>query len=546
MTVATYIEGADSCASQANPHIFQHIKNGGKTIPKCSELSESECGGSAINSEGKGFINRCEFGFWFWEDDCIDDDSSDGACSVELPSVIDPYGNRKLKYSRNFTNNDYAQVCDWSRTSETNYPIKQMRQKEPVMGRPKNPDAFDTGNHATWSNGENMCSAAGLEKLVQSKIKGIEELNLDCESRNKDSCEQTEGDSTLYPTKTGGLCYWVDKSTDYADRGCWPYRFMCQQLTSKESCESHPSHLCWWDPKVVGINKKMGLCTKYTLLEDTYLNTTNNVPRSDYWVETDGSFEPEVNWEQGMARRIEDGKLWAPCVPTKKPVKPYEVFSGKFECDSYWNGRSICDRKTLTCSKETINYSSKDETYSGQELCSENCKPEFGCFANKDGVKVCRQVGKGDTKPSKTYDSLEECEKGTNYCNDLRWGCYSGVGENPSCIKLARGSPGHSTKEECQKKTNYCGNPPAPRFACLNEGNGRECTELPQGAVFDPSYISLKACQTKSNYCGRGPQRKWGCLNTGSGKECSLYPEGADSPYQTKEECEKDTNFCKN
>jgi hypothetical protein len=80
----------------------------------------------------------------------------------------------------------------------------------------------------------------------------------------------------------------------------------------------------------------------------------------------------------------------------------------------------------------------------------------------------------------------------------------------------------------------------------LNEGNGRECTQLPQGSVFDPSYISLKACQTESNYCGRGPQRKWGCLNTGKGKECTLYPEGADSPYNTKEECEKGTNFCKN
>ena len=64
--------------------------------------------------------------------------------------------------------------------------------------------------------------------------------------------------------------------------------------------------------------------------------------------------------------------------------------------------------------------------------------------------------------------------------------------------------------------------------------------------MFDPSYISLKACQTESNYCGRGPPRKWGCLNMGSGKECTLYPEGADSPYNTKEECEKGTNFCKN
>ena len=167
----------------------------------------------------------------------------------------------------------------------------------------------------------------------------------------------------------------------------------------------------------------MGLCTKYTLLEDTYLNTANNVPRSDYWFETDGEFSPQVNWEQGRVRKKEDeGNYWSPCVPTNKPITEGEVFSGKFECESYWNGRSICDPETLTCSEETINYSDKDKTYSSQQLCSENCKAEFGCFANKDGVKVCRQVGKGDKKPSKTYDSLEECEKGTNYCNDLRMG----------------------------------------------------------------------------------------------------------------------------
>ena len=164
--------------------------------------------------------------------------------------------------------------------------------------------------------------------------------------------------------------------------------------------------------------------------------------------------------------------------------------------------------ETLTCSEETINYSDKDETYPSQELCSENCTAEFACFANENGVKVCRQVGVGDKKPSKTYDSLEECEKGTNYCNDRRWGCLmSGAGGGVrSCREKLVGESGYPSKEACEEGTNYCGNPPAPRFACLNEGNGRECTQLPQGAVFDPSYISLKACETESNYCGRGLQ----------------------------------------
>ena len=210
------------------------LKTAVKLFQNVSELSKSQCSGSAINSEGKGFINRCEQGFWFWEDDCIDNDSSDGGCSVELPTVLDVNGNRKLKYSRNFTDNDYAQVCDWAKVSETNFAIKSMRQREPVMGRPKNPDGIDTSSHPVWLNGENMCNASGLEKLYGSNFKGIEELKLDCEKRNKDSCEKSEGDSSLYPTKTGSLCYWVDKSTDYADRGCWPYRFMCEQLTSKE------------------------------------------------------------------------------------------------------------------------------------------------------------------------------------------------------------------------------------------------------------------------------------------------------------------------
>ena len=536
--IATNITGAPSCSQNDQGFVFSSIKNGGKTISKCSELSKSECRGSGINTAG--YINQCDLGVWFWEDDCVNGDT----CKIEIPTVIDPTTkNRKLKSSRNFTDKDYSELCSFAASSETNYNIKSMRQREPVMGRPKNPDMFDTATYPVWSNGENMCSAAGLEKLDTKKTLGIEELNLSCNKRDKNSCEQSEGDSSLYPTKNGSLCRWIDKTNDYSSRGCWPNTNLCQGLTSKQRCENHPSHLCWWDSSVFGNNGMKGLCTKYNLLEDTYLNTTNNVPRSDYWFETDDGWKSSINWKQGQSRRIEDGRMWAPCVPTKKLVKAGEVFSDKFECESYWNGRSICDRETLSCSKETINYSSKDETYSSQELCSKNCKPEFGCFANKDGVKVCRQVGKGDTKPSKTYDSLEECQKGTNYCNDLRWGCYSGVGENPSCIKLARGSPGYLSKEECQKKTNYCGK---PRFACLNEGNGRECTELPQGAVFDPSYISLKACQTESNYCGSGPPRKWGCLNTGSGKECSLYPEGADSPYNTKEECESGTNFCNN
>lgn len=549
MSASTYIQGADTCNNKEQAHVFAKIKDGGKTIPKCSDMSKSECSGSAINSEGQGFINHCEQGFWWWEDDCVDDDSA--GCSISLPSVVDPdTGNRKLKYSRNFTDNDYAQVCAFARDSEPNFYIKSMRQREPVMGRPKNPDGFDTSLHAVWTNAKNMCSAAGLEKVDSSKYKGIEELNLDCEKRTKDSCEQSEGDSSLYPTKTGGLCFWVDETTPYFDKGCWQYGFMCGQITDKESCESHPSHLCWWDPKVRGVDRrKWGLCTKYTLLEDTYLNTTNNVPRSDYWFKTDGLFRPDVNWKEGRVRKKEkSGKLWSPCVPTNEPLKDFEVFSNKFECENYWNGRSICDRETLTCSEETINYSDKDETYSSQELCSEKCTAEFGCFANEDGVKVCRQVGKGDKKPSKTYDSLEECNEGTNYCNDRRWGCLmsrTGGGVR-SCREKLVGESGYPSKEACEEGTNYCGNPPAPRFACLNEGNGRECTQLPQGAVFDPSYISLKACQTESNYCGRGPPRKWGCLNMGSGKECTLYPEGADSPYNTKEECEKGTNFCKN
>lgn len=546
MSLPTYIGGADSCNSNQYGHVFSDIKNSGKTIGKCSDLSESTCSGSGINSEA-GYINRCQLGFWFWEDDCMD--NSDSGCSISVPTVVDPStGDRHLKYSRNFTDKDYAKLCDFARVGEPDYSIKSMRQEEPVLGRPKNPDGVDTSGHPVWINGANICNAEGIEKINGNLMKGIEELELQCFKRNKDSCEKSEGDTDLYPTKTGSLCTWIDKSSGTSDRGCWP-NILCNDLTSKESCESHPSHLCWWNPKVIGLNPmEMGLCTKYSVYEDTYLNTANNVPRSDYWFKTNDSFRPDVNWEEGTVRKRVEGDTWAPCIPTNKPVKAGEVFSGKFDCESYWNGRSICDPETLTCSNETINYSDKDETYFSQELCSENCKPEFACFANEDGVKVCRQVRRGKKPSTKTYDSLEECQKGTNYCNDRRWGCIMSPkpGGPKECTILKSGEPGHSTKEECQKKTNYCGNPPAPRFACLNEGNGRECTELPQGTVFDPSYISLKACQTESNYCGRGPQRKWGCLNTGSGKECSLYPEGADSPYNTKDECEKGTNFCKN
>jgi len=521
-------------------HVFTNIEDGGLIAWKCSDLNKNECSGSGINTDRQS-INKCKFGFWFWEDDCIDDPNTE--CSIQVPTVIDPNsGERKLKYSRNFTNKDYAQLCSWAANSETNSYIKTMRNNEPVKGRPKNPDIFATDNYPLWSNGQNMCSSAGLEKI--QNFKAIEELELDCNKRTKDSCEKVEGAPDLYPTKTGGGCYWIDENNDSFDRGCWQYNEMCSHLTSKESCESHPSHLCWWDTRVLGLNKKdMGLCTKYSLLEDTYLNTTDNVPRSDYWFDAHNT---PVNWKQQEIHYTIDGKIRRDCVPTNEPLKKGEVFSGKIECDNYFYGRSICDRQTLTCSEETINYSDKDETYSSKNLCNKNCKAEFACFANESGVKVCRQIGVDDKKPSKTYDSLDECNEGTNYCNDRRWDCItSNTPPYPKeCGKLNLGIPGYSSKEECEEKS-YCGNPPAPRFACLNTGKGKECSQLPSGSVFEPSYTNLENCQIESNYCGNGPPIKWGCLNTGKGKECSLYPEGADSPYNTKEECERGTNFCK-
>jgi len=538
--VFTHIPYADSCNNNQG-FAFRKIKNGGKTIPKCSDLSTNDCQGSGINKT-TGLVNNCDIGWWFWEDDCVND--NDTICSINLATVLDPQTKKKkLKYSRNFTNNDYAQACSWAIDSEPDGNIEQMRRRKAVGGRPKNPDIFDSLGYPMWSDGEKMCNASGLEKLNYGTTHiGVEYLNnnnIGCELKNESSCEKSYGNAArLYPTKTGSLCKWQEKS-DISDGGCWPNTSLCQELTTKEGCESHPSHLCWWNPDAWGYEDgTTGLCTKYTLLEDTYLNTTNNVPRSDYWYKIGSDGFWESNWK--MKGGADD------CVPTSEPAnKGREVFSTKDKCDSYFYGKSICNKDTLSCSEETINYSDEDETYSSQELCSKNCTAEFGCKPNKDGVKMCQKVRRGDLDPSKRYDSLEECQKETDYCDDIRWGCYSKLGKK-SCVKLARGSPGHLSKEECEKKTNYCGNPPGPRFACLNSGNGRVCSQVPSGLKIDPSYISLKACETESNYCGSGPPRKWGCLNSGQGQECSLYPEGIDSPYQTKEECEKGTNFCKN